>query len=75
MTFKIQIKKELLHPVQFTINYYKLNIRIIDIISIPEPKEQDTPDYEVLMDLLSSDPGDVFLLGYYSAKEKSSFTI
>lgn len=75
MVFKIQIKKDLLHPVQFAINYYKLNIRIIDIISIPEPKEQDTPDYEVLMDLLSGDPGEVFLLGYYSGKEKSSFTL
>lgn len=73
--FKIQIKQEELLSVKFTINYYKLNICIIQIISIPEPKEQGTPDYEILMDLLSGDPGEVFKLGYFVGKENLSFTI
>lgn len=75
MEFKIETVKAGVHAITFCINYQHLNIKIIEVKEIPGPLPYGDNDTEMTLKLLSDDLGEIYKLGYFTAKEKLVITM
>jgi hypothetical protein len=75
MEFKIETVKARVHAITWCINFYHLNIKIIEVKEIPGPGPRDRMDTEITFKLLSDDLGEIFKLGFYTALEKLVITM
>lgn len=72
LQFKIRYQKKDEPGLIFSINYQKLNIVILSMLTLPGPVTMDEPDRE--MEVKAYDPYEVFLWAWFAAKQKQTIS-
>lgn len=73
--FKIKILGNALPGIKFSINFQRLNIRIINEAMLPGPIPGGDPDMEITLELLSGDLSEIFYMATFAAIQKTTFTL
>ena len=72
--FKIQILRKTLSGIKFSINFQKLNIRVINEAMLPGPVPYGDPEMEITLQLLSGDLSEIYKLATLAALHKTSIS-